>query len=237
MTNLRVIEKNDQRVLTSAQLAESYGTDAKSISKNFSRNKSRYKEGKHYFVLSGDDLREFKTNHQIDDQFKHSPALYLWTVKGALLHAKSLGTDEAWEAYEALVDDYFNKTEQLQRASIPSPVPQTLEDIMIAQLVSMKELKAENEKLRREMSHLSLVVDNEVVLTKQQRAEIQQAVRRRQGELNREGYEQPHFKSIYTAVNDHFNVPSYNEIKRSDFEQALKVIAGWYPKKKEDAAG
>lgn len=237
MNQLEIIEKNDHRVLTSSQLAESYGTDAKSISHNYTRNKKRYTEGKHYFVLAGEELKEFKTNHQIGDQLKHSPSLYLWTVKGALMHAKSLGTDEAWTAYETLVDDYFNKTEQLQRAHIPSPVPQTLEDIMIAQLMSMKELKTENENLRREMSHLSLVVDNEIILTKQQRAEIQQAVRRRQGELNREGYDHPHFKSIYTAVNDHFNVPSYNEIKRTDFEQALKVIAGWYPKKKEDAAG
>jgi phage regulator Rha-like protein len=236
MNQVKVIERNNQRVLTSLQLAEAYETDIKSIQKNFSRNKSRYTQGKHYFVLTGEELKEFKTDHQIDGSLKKVNTLYLWTQKGALHHAKSLGADKAWEAYEALVDDYFNKTEQLQRAQIPSPVPQTLEDIMIAQLMSMKELKTENEKLRREMSHLSLVVDNEIILTKQQRAEIQQAVRRRQGELNREGYDHPHFKSIYTAVNDHFNVPSYNEIKRTDFEQALKVIAGWYPKKKDDIA-
>lgn len=236
MTQLNVIEKNDQRVLTSAQLAVSYGTDYKTISKNFTRNKIRYQEGKHYALLQGDERKNFLMNYpQIDDSLKHAKHIYLWTAKGALLHAKSLGTDEAWEAYETLVDDYFNKTEQLQRAHISSPVPQTIEDILIASLVSMKEMKFENEKLRQQVSHLSLVVDGEVVLTKTQRAEIQQAVRRRQGELNREGYEHPHFKSIYTAVNDHFNVPSYNEIKRTDFGQALKVIAGWYPKKKEEA--
>ncbi|MFD1776700.1 ORF6N domain-containing protein [Paenibacillus rhizophilus] len=237
MNQLKVIEKNDIRVLTSEQLAESFGATVAKINYNFSYNKIRYEEGKHYFVLKGDELKDFKTDIEIPTSLKRVHTLYLWTAKGAFLHAKSLNTDKAWDAYSQLVDDYFNKTEQLQRANIPSPVPQTLEDIMIAQLMSMKELKAENEKLRREMSHLSLVVDGEVVLSKHQRSEIQQAVRRRQGELNKEGYENPHFKSIYTAVNDHFNVPSYNEIKRTDFEQALKIIAGWYPKKKEDAAG
>jgi hypothetical protein len=235
MYQLKVIEKNNQRVLTTEQLAEAFGATVAKVTYNFNYNKNRYEEGKHYFVLKGEALKDFKTDIEIPISFKRVHTLYLWTAKGAFLHAKSLNTDKAWEAYSELVDDYFNKAEQLQRAQIPSPVPQTLEDIMIAQLMSMKELKTENEKLRREMSHLSLVVDNEVILTKQQRAVIQQAVRRRQGELNREGYEHPHFKSIYTAVNDHFNVPSYNEIKRSDFEQALKVIAGWYPKKKEEA--
>ncbi|OMD08360.1 ORF6N domain-containing protein [Paenibacillus odorifer] len=235
MNQLKVIEKNDQRVLTSEQLAESFGATVPKINYNFTYNKNRYEEGKHYFVLRGEALKEFKTDIEIPTSLKRVHTLYLWTAKGAFLHAKSLNTDKAWNAYSQLVDDYFNKTEQLQRAGIPTQTPQTIEDILIASLINMKEMKVENEKLRQQVSHLSLVVDGEVVLTKTQRSEIQQAVRRRQGELNREGYEHPHFKSIYTAVNDHFNVPSYNEIKRTDFGQALKVIAGWYPKKKSEA--
>ena len=67
MENLQVIKRENQRVLTTAQIAEQYGTDAKAISKNFTRNESRYVEGKHYYCLTGDTLREFKANHQIDD--------------------------------------------------------------------------------------------------------------------------------------------------------------------------
>ncbi|KJE33021.1 hypothetical protein LG49_3018 [Bacillus licheniformis] len=33
--NLSIIEKNNQRVLTTAQLAESYGTNNRRISENF----------------------------------------------------------------------------------------------------------------------------------------------------------------------------------------------------------
>ncbi|MDR1208858.1 MAG: hypothetical protein LBK41_00865 [Clostridiales bacterium] len=33
--------------------------------------------------------------------------LYLWTERGALLHAKSLNTDKAWEVYDRLVETYF----------------------------------------------------------------------------------------------------------------------------------
>ena len=39
--------------------------------------------------------------------------LYLWTEKGAFLHAKSLNTDRAWEIYDVLVDTYFKKHEDL----------------------------------------------------------------------------------------------------------------------------
>ena len=121
--NLQVIETNNQRVLTTAQIAERYETSTDLIQRNFSRNKERYTEGRHYYCLVGDALREFKATGQIDV----SPNLnkfYLWTEKGALLHAKSLNTDKAWEAYEVLVDTYFSVHGLPQRDSymIEDPV-------------------------------------------------------------------------------------------------------------------
>ncbi|WP_211746393.1 ORF6N domain-containing protein [Paenibacillus sp. Marseille-Q4541] len=113
MYQLQVIEHNGQRVLTTAQLAESYGTDTKTISKNFERNESRYTEGKHFYMLKGMDLKEFKASRQNDDTLKFTSILYLWTEKGAWLTAKSLNTDKAWGAYEMLVDDYYFKTDFL----------------------------------------------------------------------------------------------------------------------------
>ncbi|MDE6101849.1 MAG: ORF6N domain-containing protein, partial [Ruminococcus sp.] len=96
------------RVLTTAQLAEAYGTDSKVISHNFNRNKSRYIEGVHFYRLTGDDLEKFCIR-QFGECKNYSKirTLYLWTERGALLHAKSLNTDKAWEVYEFLVDTYF----------------------------------------------------------------------------------------------------------------------------------
>ncbi|MDE6781187.1 MAG: ORF6N domain-containing protein [Ruminococcus sp.] len=102
------IEHNGQRVLTTAQLAEAYGTDSKVISYNFNHNKDRYIEGKHYFCLTGDDLKKFKmTNREFHESLIRINKLYLWLEKGTLLHAKSLNTDKAWEVYDFLVDTYF----------------------------------------------------------------------------------------------------------------------------------
>lgn len=107
------IEYNTQRILTTELLAYEYGTDTKIISNNFNRNKDRYMEGKHYHCLTGNDLKAFRANHQIDELPSNLNKLYLWTEKGALLHAKSLNTEKAWEVYDKLVETYFRKREQL----------------------------------------------------------------------------------------------------------------------------
>lgn len=78
MNEIKVIENNGQRVLTTAQIAELYETDSKVISNNFNRNKGRYIEGKHYYCLTGDVKREFVNRHQIEDGSK-ATNFYLWT--------------------------------------------------------------------------------------------------------------------------------------------------------------
>ena len=119
--SLQVVETNNQRVLTTAQIAEQYETTERRISENFNRNKERYTEGKHYYCLTGDILREFK-NEYANCGFVPGAkvnAFYLWTEKGALMLAKSLNTDKAWEAYECLVDTYFSVREQGQLSQRP----------------------------------------------------------------------------------------------------------------------
>ena len=128
MQNLQVVEHDNQRIMTTQQLADGYGTSVITISNNFNRNKKRYEVGKHYFLLEGEELQEFKTIHQIDDQFKRTPKLYLWTERGALLHAKSLNTPQAWDVYEELVDTYFRAREVQQQVHLPTPRPDALHD-------------------------------------------------------------------------------------------------------------
>lgn len=109
MNNLTVTEYKNIRVLTTQQIAEAYGTDKKVISYNFNHNKDRYIEGKHYLKLEGVEKTEFINRLENHDGSKNAKTLYLWTEKGAFLHAKSLNTDKAWEVYDRLVDEYFEK--------------------------------------------------------------------------------------------------------------------------------
>lgn len=144
MDNMMIIEHNQQRVLTTQQLAEAYETDGKHISDNYINNLNRYSEGKHFFFLSGEGLRSFKETYpNISDNLKYAPTLYLWTEKGAWLHAKSLNNDRAWEAYETLVDDYY---------SIKAMAPQTFSQLdilrgMIDQLELTQKMAAEAKAL------------------------------------------------------------------------------------------
>ena len=107
-----IVEYNNVRVVTTNQIAKAYGTDRKSISYDFNYNKDRYIEGKHYILLTGELKKDFLNRHNIHDSSKNAKLLYLWTERGALLLAKSINTDKAWEAYERLVDFYFQKKEE-----------------------------------------------------------------------------------------------------------------------------
>ncbi len=122
----QVIEVKGIRVLTSKQLADAYEASAQKIKQNFANNRKRFIEGKHYISFTGDELRTFKNQvENIDLVDARTSHLYLWTEKGALLHAKSLNTDKAWEVYDYLVDFYFRAREQRPENEKNEVVPTT----------------------------------------------------------------------------------------------------------------
>ncbi|EBN6118238.1 ORF6N domain-containing protein [Salmonella enterica] len=110
--SLSIISHGSIPVVTTELLANLYGTDTDNIKKNFGRNAERFTEGKHYFKLTGEELRSFKhkvTNCpfvKIAGNVRH---LMLWTERGAARHAKMLETDQAWEVFEKLEDCYFSQ--------------------------------------------------------------------------------------------------------------------------------
>lgn len=93
--DLTEIQHADKKVLTTAQIAEAYEVDSKSLIRNFQRNKEHYQEGTHYFALTGEALKQFKGGRQNDATLKFVSLLYLWTEEGAFLLAKSLSSDKA----------------------------------------------------------------------------------------------------------------------------------------------
>lgn len=123
MNVLVAVEYNEQRVLTTNQLAESYEADSRVISNNFTRNRDRYQPGKHFFSLEGPNKLDFLNHHQFDDGSRNARILYLWTERGCLLHAKSLNTDKAWQVYEELLDVYFRAKEHQQRLAVNASWP------------------------------------------------------------------------------------------------------------------
>jgi hypothetical protein len=135
------MEFKNQRIMTTKVLAEQYGTNEQNISKNFTRNSERFVEGKHYFKLEGEELKEFKGYVLNDESLKFVSILYLWTDRGAARHAKILDTDEAWDIYEELEETYFRVKESK---------PTCIEDVLIQSLQEMKDMRLQIEEAKKQ---------------------------------------------------------------------------------------
>lgn len=133
VVTLEPITYKGEVVITTNQLAESYETDINNIQANFKRNESKFIKNKHYYLLQGDELKQFKnqpTNSQMVS--KHASQLYLWTHKGASRHCKILDTDKAWEQFDVLEESYFEGNKHK---------PTCIEDVLITSLQEMKMIK------------------------------------------------------------------------------------------------
>lgn len=129
MEKLIPLEFKSQRIMTTKVLAQEFGTSKDNIKTNFNRNKERFIEGKHYYQLQGDELKEFKriVTGSNDPSIKFASELTLWTEKGAARHAKILETDEAWEVFEELEDTYFKVQELKENQQLISAKEEILE--------------------------------------------------------------------------------------------------------------
>ena len=111
-------------VVTTESLAQAYEVEAKQIRQNFANNKERFTEGKHFYSLSGNELRGFKHSVEIFDSVKiarNVNALTLWTERGAARHAKMLNSDRAWDMFELLEETFF-RIARPEPAPAPSPI-------------------------------------------------------------------------------------------------------------------
>ena len=220
MNELQITEYKNIRVLTTQQIAEAYGTDTRVISNNFNRNKDRYVEGKHYICLEDDEKREFVDHHQIDDGSKKASKLYLWTEKGAFLHAKSLNTDVAWEVYDRLVDNYFEK---------PKSVPMTTDQKIQLLAQGNVELTEKIDKVDKDLQEFK--ADMPLLALECQRitrAKNQKVVPLMGGKSAPAYKNKSLMHKVYSDVDAQlrreFGVNTYKAIKRNQCDLAVKII-------------
>lgn len=225
MNELAVTEYKEIRVLTTQQIADAYGTDAQVVTNNFNRNKDRYVEGKHYICLTGDEKADFINKNQNDfSSFTRAKAIYLWTEKGAFLHAKSLNTDKAWEVYDHLVDTYFNRKKPLT----------TAEQIKLIAQGNM-ELGERVDKVEDKLSNL----ENDTPLYGCEIDEVQKHVRKKGVEVlggkGSEAYRDGSVRSqvysdIYNQLKREYGcVSSYKSIKRKYVDDVHVFIDRYEP--------
>ncbi|MFJ7933672.1 ORF6C domain-containing protein [Sporosarcina sp. NPDC096371] len=217
--SLSIIEQNNQRVLTTSQLAESFGTDNKIINRNFQRNSERYEQGKHYYALSGNELREFKGSRQIDDSLKYTSVLYLWTEKGAWLHAKSLNTDQAWDAYEMLVDEYYK---------IIETQPSNTKLLLQTALQQEERLDTVETEVKYLKNHMRVNGAQEQRIGANARGKVMQCL----GGIESPAYKEigkKAFSQFWRDFKKYFEIPRYGELPKGQFEESLIYIQEWSP--------
>lgn len=221
MNRLQIINHNDQRVLTTAQLAEAYGTEVQIITNNFNRNKVRYAEGKHYISLEGQEKRDFLNLHQNDLGSKNSSVLYLWTEKGAWMHAKSLNTDQAWEAYEMLVDDYYSiKSDPFAHLSQELQAIFKLDQRTQEFEVRVSKLENNTTIDYGQQNDLQLLANKSIISLlggKESPAYLDKTIR---GEA---------YSSLWKDFKGYFNTNSYKNTLVKDFDKAKEYVSDWRP--------
>lgn len=230
MKLLQIILYENRPVLATAQIAESYGTISEHIYKNFSENKDQYKEYKHFFKLEGKELLNFRKTQQQLHISKMARVLYLWTEKGALLHAQSLNTDEAWDSYEILVDEYYMVKENV----VPLSKNQALGTVLrtTADLVEAQAIKQEQHEIRQELSMIIEKVNEQITLTSGEQRAVRKEVAIKVYEIEDDTKIQPKlFSDLHREIKNRYAVASYKDIRRKDLQNVLNYIRSWIPRK------
>lgn len=222
MNELTVIERENQRVMTTAVLAEEYGTDIKTISNNFNNNKGRYIEGKHYYCLEGEELRRFKSESENLGIAPNLNKLYLWTEKGAFLHAKSLGTDRAWEVYDYLVDSYFKK---IDTYSVPRTTAGQIQLLAQGHTELEQKIDSVNDDLQDFKRTMPLLAIECQQITDAKNRKVVSLL----GGKNGKAYKNASlrgkvYRDLEGQLRREFDVRSYKAIHRNQTDKALEII-------------
>ncbi|WP_252237489.1 ORF6C domain-containing protein [Clostridium sp. ZBS17] len=224
MGNLIPVEYKNQRIMTTKVLAEQFGTEDKIISQNFNRNHMRFIEGKHYFCLEGEELKTFKGYLQNEESLKFVSILYLWTDRGAARHAKILDTDEAWDIYEKLEENYFNHNN------------------VSKQLSPMDQLKLQYQVLEQHEEKLSEVenkvekLENNMTIDYSQQLELNELAKKKViailGGKDAPAYKELNKKTFSQIWKDYkriVQVNSYRNTSIKDLGFGRRVIIDWKP--------
>lgn len=230
-----IVEWGGQTVITTAQLAKVYGATKDNISDNFNRNKDRFVEGKHYILLTGAELKEFK-NQSAESGLvaKTASQLYLWTRRGASRHCKILGTDKAWEQFDYLEENYFDR----QTMNVPK-LPDNPMEMLKIHYAALEQVDKKVDAVDGKVGQLeSRITDLEDTMTLDHGQEyylektVNKTVISALGGKDSNAYKQIGRKVFAECNGDlkaYFKVNARGNIPRKRYEDAVKYAENWKP--------
>ncbi|MEC3942418.1 ORF6N domain-containing protein [Enterococcus mundtii] len=224
MNQMQIIEFYNQRLLTTEQLAEFYDATEKQIKQNFNNNKEKFIEGKHFYRLGGQQLKDFKNRvENFDLVGKNANQLILYTKRGASRHSKMLGTDRAWDMFDELEENYFNPKQQAQ-------IPTSNRELILLALEGNEET---NQRIDKIDERLVDIEENKLITT-EDKGTIDRAVRKKVYQICKEQHLGQNAKGMLyqdlgSSIKQLFKVPNRGRIKDKDFRKALNFINNWEP--------
>lgn len=217
-TKIKPVEVKGKRILTTEQLAKIYQVGEVRIRQGFSRNQDKFQEGKHYFKLQGEELKDFKREYLKDTSLKLN-SLMLWTERGANRHCKILDTDKAWEQFDNLEETYFRVKE--------NPYKGLSKEVQAIFAIDKKTQAIENRVDN---------IENNMPLFNIECKELQALVRKT-GIRVLGGYRTPAYKDnslrgkVYADIQGQlkrqFGVSRYEAIKRMQLETAKEILENY----------
>ena len=84
MNELTQIKYNNEVVITTKVLADVYECKELQIQQNYSNNKDKFEEGKHYFKVEGKELKELKNqldNFEVVTGMEKEHLVYIYGLK------------------------------------------------------------------------------------------------------------------------------------------------------------
>jgi len=157
-------------------------------------------------------LKAFKGERQNDVTLKYVSVLYLWTEKGAFLHAQFSKSKQAKGAYRALIDSYYTMLDKPQ---------QEQHQTLAISLADYQQLESRVTTLEQRLQEVTLHSGEQLRLRK----EVNQRVYELAG--GEKDARRALFRAIWSAIKERYHVGSYRDVKQHELQDALRFVAKW----------
>lgn len=242
MSNLTTIDNKQfevkefqgQRVVTFKDIDMLHERVEGTAKRNFNENRyeadgvtERFIKGVDYFHLTFEEARSTNFVHRPNSQ-----GLTIITESGYLMLVKSLNDDLAWKVQRELVNNYFRVKQSRQLSAI---------DQLRLQYQVIEQHEEKLNKVSDKVEYLESkteYLENNMTIEHGQEVSIKKEVDKRVKQVCY-GSESPAYldktlrSKIYRALwrdyKDYFNITSYHDTLKKDFETALKLIGNWKP--------
>ncbi|NLY46820.1 MAG: hypothetical protein GX053_12665 [Tissierella sp.] len=206
-------------------VAKIHQREVREINQAINMNKNRFKNGIDVMDLKSTEFEVNLIDNGIYTQnaLNRSNNIYLLSERGYSKLLKILEDDFAWDQYEKLVDGYFNMRSVVKENSLDVAK-------MLNQQVGL--ILGEVDDLNNRVDYLedSMTVDfgQQNTLQNKTKSRVVSVL----GGIKSHAYKNKSlrsrmFSAIWRDYKDYFNVASYRDTARVDFQKALDYLDGW----------